>query len=267
MKFGLLTGSYRNNLRGGVLRRTVGDISDELDPETGVFDDRVVGVIETINRLGFMGYNGSQHGSNGNSGGCGLITNRAISNNECNMWGNPVAEMMYETLRYFAGASSATSAFSSNVSSNSYETGLELPLATWDNPYVGQGAYSCAAPVQTIISDINPSYDTDDLPGTAFGDGLTASPSRLSSLNVANEGQTIWNGEFGSGFSRQHFIGQSAAVSDGAPTAKTVTSFGNIRGLAPAEPTKMGGYYSAGLAYYGLRNDLSAATGDHKLSS
>lgn len=268
MKFGLLTGSYRNNLRGGVLRRAVGDISDELDPETGVFDDDVVGVIETIDRLGFMGYNGSQHGSRGNSGGCGLITNRAIDNNECNMWGNPVAEMMYETLRYFAGATSATSDYSSNVSTNGYETGLGLPLvATWENPYVGQGAYSCAAPVQTIISDINPSYDTDDLPGTAFGDGVTASPSRLSSLNVANEGQTIWNGEFGSGFSRQHFIGQSAAVSDGAPTAKTVTSFGNIRGLAPAEPTKMGGYYSASLAYYGLRNDLSAATGDQKLSS
>jgi type IV pilus assembly protein PilY1 len=267
MKFGLLTGSYRNNLKGGVLRRNVGDISDELDVETGVFNNTVVGVIETIDRLGFMGYNGSQHGSNGNSGGCGLITGRAIDNNQCNMWGNPVAEMIYETLRYFAGARSATSAFSESVSTSAYETGLGLPLAAWDDPYSRQGAYSCAAPVQTIISDINPSYDTDDLPGTAFGDGVTVSPSRLSSLNVAKEGQTIWNGEFGPGVSRQHFIGQSAAASDGAPTAKSVTSFGNIRGLAPAEPTKMGGYYSASLAYYGLRNDLSAATGEQKLSS
>lgn len=273
MKFGLLTGSYRNNLRGGVLRRTVGDISDEINPQTGVFSSDIVGVIETIDRLGFMGYNGSQHGSNGNNGGCGLITNRAINNNECNMWGNPIAEMMYETLRYFAGASSATSRFVEGISStngiatNGYEGALGLPVATWNNPYTGEGAYSCAAPVQTIISDINPSYDTDDLPGIAFGEGITASPSRLATLNVAAEGQTVWNGEFGTGASRQHFIGQSGTVSDGAPTAKTVTSFGNIRGLAPAEPTKMGGYYSASLAHYGLRTDLSAATGDQKLSS
>lgn len=268
MKFGLLTGSYRNNLQGGVLRRAVGDISDELDAETGVFDRDVVGIIETIDRLGFMGYSGSTHGSNGNNGGCGLITNGAIGNNQCNMWGNPIAEMMYETLRYFAGAKSASTAFSSAVSSSSYETELGLPLATWNDPYAGEGAYRCAAPVQTVISDINPSYDSDDLPGSAFGNGaVTASPSRLASLNVANEGQTIWNGEFGSGASRQHFIGQAGVISDGAPTAKTVSSFGNIRGLAPAEPTKMGGYYSASLAHYGLRNDLSASEGDQNLSS
>ena len=42
------------------------------------------------------------------------------------------------------------------------------------------------------------------------------------------------------------------------------TSFGNIRGLAPEDPTKQGGYYSASVAYYGHETDLNAVAGDQK---
>lgn len=265
MKFGLLTGSYRNNLQGGVLRRGVGDISDELDTSTGQFST-VNGIIKTIDKLKIVGYNGSSHGSNGSSGNCGLIETRALNNNECNMWGNPVAEMMYESLRYFAGKGAATSSFVDGVTSSgtgTYDGALGLPLATWDNPYAGSNAYACAAPVQTIISDINPSYDTDSLPGSAF----SSFTSDVAGLDVSTLGQTIWNGEFGSGTTRQHYIGQSDSVSDGAPSAKSVSSFGNIRGLAPEEPTKLGGYYAASVAYHGLKTDLNSVTGNQKLSN
>src|SRR4029077_14862582 len=50
---------------------------------------------------------------------------------------------------------------------------------------------------------------------------------------------------------------QVGAVTDGAPTPKTVSSFGNIRGLSPEEPTKEGSYYSASVAFFGNTNDIS----------
>ncbi len=52
------------------------------------------------------------------------------------------------------------------------------------------------------------------------------------------------------------FIGQVGSNYDGAPTAKSISSIGNIRGLAPEEPTKRGSYYSASVARFGKVNDL-----------
>ena len=48
-------------------------------------------------------------------------------------------------------------------------SGVGLPVATWDNPYAARRRALCAKPFETVISDINPSYDSDKLPGTAFG--------------------------------------------------------------------------------------------------
>lgn len=89
-----------------------------------------------------------------------------------------------------------------------------------------------------MIADA-PSFDTDQLPGvdTNFGSGIS---SDIGSLNVASIGQLIWNNEDGPG-TKNIFIGQSGSVYDTAPTPKSVNSFGNIRGLAPEEPTRQGG--------------------------
>lgn len=43
---------------------------------------------------------------------------------ECEMWGNPLAEMMYEAVRYFSGATSATPAFTTN---RTRDDGVTLP--------------------------------------------------------------------------------------------------------------------------------------------
>jgi type IV pilus assembly protein PilY1 len=52
------------------------------------------------------------------------------------MWGNPMAEMMYETARYFSGAGSATTQFTySPTDANLDDNQIGLPLATWDTPY------------------------------------------------------------------------------------------------------------------------------------
>jgi type IV pilus assembly protein PilY1 len=247
MKFGLLTGSYGHNLSGGVLRKNIGSISDEINLNTGQFTT-TNGIIQTLNKLRIIGFGGSHYTHQRN---CGYIFNRDIVDGECRMWGNPVAEMMYETLRYFAGKKNPTPAY---VYSGGDDEELGLPKPTWQDPYAADQNPWCAKANLLLISDLYPSYDSDKIPGSAF----SSFQGDLSpSLNVAKLGDEIWRHEFGG--SRTVFIGESLSdsVRDGAPTAKTVTSFGNIRGLVPEEPNKKGSYYAASVAYYAWQHDLN----------
>ena len=258
MLFGLMTGTYDKNRSGGVLRRNVVSIEDEINPNTGQFVNPggVPGVIDTINRLRVTDYRNYRSGlpSLGVQYYCGLVPNRPINDGECRMWGNPIGEMMYEGMRYFAGKAAPTSSFSIASTGNQDAT-LGLPRASWVDPYGAGNNKWCAKPFETVISDINPSYDTDQVPGTSFG----SFSGDISGFNASTLGSTIWSNEFGG--SKNVFIGQSGNVSDGAPTAKTVTSFANARGLSPEEPTKQGGYYAASVAYHGLTNDLNPIDG------
>jgi type IV pilus assembly protein PilY1 len=280
MYFGLITGSQFDNLEGGVLRRNISDFADEIDPATGQFLDDVDGIANALSKLRMIGggYNGDSpyknnlnsdtnwNWANGN-GNCPSVGNRAINNGECRMWGNPIAEMMFEGMRYFAGAGAATSRFAAggaNIGFTEEET-MGLSQATWQDPYAaapdGGGYAVCSRPFQTVISDINPSYD-GDLPGSSFAEiGADAS---VAGFNAAGQGDTIWNHEFGG--PRNVFIGEVGDETDGAPTAKTASSFGDIRGLAPEEPTKGGTYYSASVARYGATNDLNEAEGIQRMS-
>lgn len=289
MFFGLITGSQRNNLEGGVLRSNVEDFNREVDPATGVFRTDVEGIVRSIDRLRMIGggYDNSAtdnlnadrnwnwaNTAHGVGGNCVSQGGRAVNNGECRMWGNPIAEMLFEGLRYFAGAGAATARFTTTGGSTQGEaedTRLGLPTPAWRDPYadttvggVTHQAYpSCARPHQTIISDINPSYD-GDLPGSAFNN--TGEDAALPGLDVASQGQQIWDAEFGA--ARNVFVGEVAGqTTDGAPTAKSAGSFGNIRGLAPEEPTKQGTYYSASVARYGRNTDVNDAQGPQNVNT
>lgn len=284
MYFGLITGSQRNNLEGGQLRRNISDFATEINADDGTFTN-AEGIVRSIDRLRMIGggYNGGTtdnlgsdsnwNWANGN-GSCPSIGDRAINNGECRMWGNPLAEMLYEGLRYFAGADGPTPRFSTtggNTAGNE-DTVLGLPAPEWQDPYgtAGDGLNypACAKPNQTIISDINPSYD-GDLPGSAFAGAITDTgdtPASIAGFDAAGEGQTIWDAEFGAG-ARNVFIGEVAGTTDGAPTAKSASSFGNIRGLSPEEPTKGGTYYSASVARFGRNTDLNARPSPQNLST
>lgn len=265
MYFGLLSGSYAKNTSGGVLRRKMSSITEEINPKTGVFRAGVykdgtltanAGIITTLNRLKVTGFGGNYVYN------CGWdAAARTIKEGECQMWGNPIGEMMYESMRYFAGKASPTGAFFSAYGEGEEKdlTGGGLPVEAWDDPYESRPV--CSKPFETVVSDINPSYDTDQVPGNPWN----SFSGDLSGLNVATLGQKIWDNEFAG--SREVFIGESNGISDNAPTPKTVTSFGNIRGLSPEEPTKQGGYTSASVAYYGKTNDLNAVAGEQKVST
>lgn len=241
MLFGLLTGSFDNNLQGGVLRRPIGSIAEEINPETGQLND-TIGIIRSIDSLRIAGFTGPRYEYRG-----GFLTRRPMQNGEFIDWGNPIAEMMYEGLRYFSGRGEPTPEFSSPASAPE-DTALGLPRARWDKPLERHPACSPAA--MTVISDINPSFDTEFLPGSAF----SSFAGDLPGLDVTSIGDRLWANEYGE--PGQHFIGQVGTTYDGAPTAKTVSSFGNIRGLAPENPTMRGGYYAASVAHFGHTTDL-----------
>ncbi len=256
MYFGLMTGSYAKNTSGGVLRKNVGSITDEINLTTGQFDTTVNGIISTINKLRIVDFDYGSYSYNSN---CGWITTRPIVEGECRMWGNPIGEIMYESLRYFAGKSGPTAAF--DYSGTTDDSTLGLPKPTWQNPYDATTGYpDCAQPFMLVISDPNSNFDSDNVPGSYFN----TVTGDLTGFDAEGLADTISTEETIGG---NYFIGQSAAVYDGAPTEKSVTSLGNIRGLSPEEPTKQGSFYPASVAYYGHINDLNAASSDQKVTT
>jgi type IV pilus assembly protein PilY1 len=310
MYFALVTGSYTNNLQGGILRSKAHLITDSTDPDYEINAQygtiiNANGIIKTLDKLKLKGYcycdsgcsNGKQFtwiddsthtcnctticSSSFGEGNCGSHAYEPCPNGLCNMWGNPIAEIMYEGLRYIAGETSPTSQYTTGVSAaSSYDTLLGLPaVTTWTgiNPYNKTGTQVpwCGQPFMLVISDINPSYDSDQLPGALFqwditgankgygstgwnNSSLTAhGETSTPSLNVATE-MTIISGPTGENISGSYFIGQSGSNYDGAPTAKTVTDLGQVRGLTPEEPTKQGSYYSAAVSYFGHKYAVNA---------
>jgi type IV pilus assembly protein PilY1 len=255
MHFGLLSGSYDNNNDGGVLRKNVSAFSDEIDLSTGVFKSTATGIVHNINRFRVESFVG------GLQYACGwVITDPQTSGQNCSDWGNPIAEMMYEGLRYFSGKASPTSEFVSNGSAK--DTGLGLTRPTWVDPYrtptKPTGLPYCSKPVQMVISDIYTSFDSDKVPGSDFGNGFSGDLPGLSSSAIAN---SISSKEgIGGSAGINYFIGQSGtgsgAIFDKIPSAKPVAGFGSIRGLAPEEPTRGGSYLSAAVAHYGKGTDM-----------
>lgn len=269
MYFGLITGSFGKNKSGGVLRSKVADISNtlsnpdaDIDPATGVFTGGAI--IGTINKLKIIRYDWTQGYFNtaAPTGDNCPWGQPSFSDGSCSNWGNPLAEMFYEALRYFAGKTSATSAY--NTNDNSYINNLKT--ATWDlsvDPFTYMPY--CSKPYILILNDVTPSYDSDQLPGAYWGSFGAADFSGEDSsgasvtLNVSTETKAIGDKENYTG--HNYFIGQSGATVDSQCTAKTVSDLSSVRGLCPGGPGTQGSYYLAGLAWYAKRLDLRPSLG------
>lgn len=256
MLFGLLTGSYNKNMSGGVLRKVISSFAGEVNTSTtGTFKSAANSpIVRTLNALRIRDFN---NGRTDNAYRGGWTTTQAMQERDFVDWGNPVAEMMFEATRYLAGKGSATSAFNQTSGTN-YDSEVGLPTATWDNPYNHSLAKWCSKPNMLVVSDVNPSFDSDQLPGSPFG--TFTSDLTMSVANIAN---SITTAEAGLANSMR-FIGQSTVSPsnyDGAPTAKRITSLSTVRGLAPEEPTKQGSYFSAAVAHWGKTNDVHSISG------
>ncbi len=256
--FGLITGSYDQNFSGGRLRKVVSSFKQEVDQTNGQFISASAVIVNTINNLRIRDFNNGRTDQIYKN----AIGNRAANQGEYVDWGNPVAELMYEAVRYFAGAGSATSEYATGTT---IDTQVGLPIATWDNPYnsasTAKAPYCARANILTI-SDTNTSYDSDQLPGSAFSSTFTGTLAGKhiitginENLNVSSVANFITANE--PGVTGAKFIGEVAGTpSDTAPTAKNVTSLGAVRGLAPEEPTKQGGYYASSVAHFAKTHDL-----------
>ncbi|MCX7823143.1 MAG: PilC/PilY family type IV pilus protein [Syntrophobacterales bacterium] len=250
MYFGLLSGSYTKNLSGGVLRKNIWSIQDETNAQTGIFQssENVEGnIILTIDRMKVIGFQYSDYSYQDSDGGtCGWLT-QALQEGQCRMWGNPIAEMMYEALRYLVGKGSPTSPF---TYSGTQDSGLNLSKPDWGikqgNTYyqTTQLFPWCAKRFMLVISDINNSYDSDSVPGSFF----SSFSGDLPNLNVSTIANTISSQENIRG---SKFIGQVETNTDFLCTPKNVSTLSKIRGICPEEPTKQGSYYPASIAYYG----------------
>jgi len=254
MYFSLLTGSYENNLRGGVLRNTMSAFSSEIDPNTGQFTS-VDGLISSIDAIRIINnYTGTIQSD------CPPIP-RTMENGECSGWGNPLAEMMYEGLRYLSGQGSPTASFHTT---GGLDESLGLPAPAWDDPYSQDQPYpACSIANQLVISDPTPSFDGDDLPGGYFG---SFTDSSLGTLDVGGLADFISAQE--PGVAGMKLIGQVGSQADRAPSPKLVSSLRDIRGLAPEEPHGQGSYYASSVAYYGHQHDIHpSADGEQTVSS
>jgi type IV pilus assembly protein PilY1 len=258
MYFGLMTGTYANNLQGGAIRKAISSFANEVDTSTGIFGTKS-GTTYTkgalINTLDTLKIAQTACTTQGNS----------ITNGTCQDWGNPLAEMMFETMRYFSGITGSTQVKpTTNYLSGSGDTALGLSgLTAWTNPYSASPnpdatnpTYpSCSKPFETLFSDVNPTYDSD-LPGSAYDTTSPPDmPTALTGFSASSLGQTIWNNDVGG--TKNINIGQTPALNDLAPTAKSASSFGNIRGL-PEEPAKQGTFNAGAVAYFGNTNPITS---------
>src|SRR6185369_11262113 len=116
IQFGLMTGSYRKNISGGVLRKNVGTFTDEVNVSTdGTFTTPAVppssprttastatpaGIVNTLNYMRIWGYDYSVGVYNTTDSCTFQLTN--ITEDTCTSWGNPMSEAYFESLRYFA---------------------------------------------------------------------------------------------------------------------------------------------------------------------
>ena len=255
IRFGLISGSYDKNISGGVLRRNISRIGgnsnsndNEINLDNGTFNSSVDGIIHHINHFRIAKYSYSNDNyTDCNTYGISVNTFKSgrstYSNRHCSNWGNPLAEMYLEALRYFAGASSPTSAFDTSLDSY-FVPGISTE--NWVNPL--SDANACANCSIIVLSTGLNSFDSDELASSADLPGLSGTAS------VINKTNEVGNIEYEDGFAGLYLVGGMGSARQ--CTAKYLNGLSEARGLCPEVPQLEGSYQVSGLAYYGNKTDL-----------
>ena len=288
IRFGLMTGSYMRNLSGGVLRKNISPLSDEINVATdGTFINLPAGgvgpsaapgdpsatlaggsIIRTLSLLRMVGYRyGSEDSSNdpgSYKGSDNCPYQRALNTDgECKSWGNPISEIYYEGLRYFAGQTAPTAAYHTTADS-SIITGLAT--ATWpSNVKSLLSAKNYCAPLNILV--VNGAVSTNEQDGQigslGFMDGSPGTATQLTN-NVGN----LW------GLSGNYFFGQTVGASSTSSgyqicSGKSLTGLGEALGICPEGPTLNGSYLIAGMAHHAhtnrVRTDITLPASAAKL--
>lgn len=246
INFGLLTGSYKKNKSGGVLRRTIGNMDSEIKDDDGTFTG-VDGIVKTLNTFRIYGYrydNGTYHDGWGSDDNCEWGDN-SFNDGSCTNWGNPQAEIYLESLRYLISGEGSLSPTADYVFDNNDRLGI--PKAGWGTAPVNSANY--CAPLNVIqFNASTTSYDWDQLSGASdifdAGDTLDEWTNKIASASHEN-------------LTGSYFIGSDGGSEDDELcTAKSIENLSDVRGTCPDAPRLEGSYKLAGLAYYARQNDL-----------
>lgn len=256
-KFGLFTGSYANNISGGVLRSNVGDFSLEVDAD-GLFVDPSTSpdlaakgsIVSTINAIRQTGYDYGDGTYIGYDGNCtfqliDLVTAGASGNKRnqgaCSSWGNPISEMYTESLRYLAGA---TANPNFTYSGTTVDSALGLSIITWQDPI---NANNYCVPLKNIIFNAaTTSFDGDQLSTS----GLAGAPNAVALTNFVGAREGITSG----------IVGNVPSTVFGSPLFNSCTDkvgqLADFRGVCPEGAPYHGSYMMAGSAYYARNNRI-----------
>lgn len=262
--FGLITGSYTRNISGGVLRKNAGPFADEINVVNDGTLTSTVGIVKTLDRLRIYGFHyGSGYSNNGNFDGlqnvmsnCSYRVTNLVENSCTSSWGNPMSELYYESIRYFANnASSPFSPLYSYTNAGSRDATLGLPQPAWSAP-VNQANF--CAPLNALVFNTSVSTDDRDLRDVVLTDIGSASTAGALTNEVGA----------GEGISGNYFIGANGSTNTGRCDAKTVTGLGSVSGICPEGPTLEGSYLIAGVAHHArvnrIRSDLTVPANDNR---
>ncbi len=238
MRFGLLTGSYAGARRGGLLRRNIGFVAgnpagetdkDEIDLTTGQFINQGLttpgdatsatypGVINTMNRLRISRYDyADKDYEDCSAAGIGSSTFNSDGSDEssvaCRDWGNPLAELYAEALRYFSGQSVPFTQF--NVDDSAHINNLK-PV-TWTDPQ--PAADDCAQCAIVVLSTGLGNFDgMAEVASTSAGseNQLPTGITGFSYADLSSRMQQIGTIE---GINGSYFIGHTGTEADNSPT-------------------------------------------------
>lgn len=275
MEFGMIAGTYNKHASGGEVIQNMGSLNGEINVQTdGTFPlvsqfaggpmatSQSAGLLNAWSLYRIIGYDGAD-GTYTNGDNCpwGLTAFATVTaDNRCRNWGNPFAEIYYQSINYLSG-NGVIGDYRSNSATGI--PGLPVPQP-YQDPL--DGSSSCA-PLSVINLNTSVlSYDADQLDGQSYGPAtvwdaseLPGNKSTSAMADVIGAGEGIHGKDF--------YVGQidlAGNTDDQLCTAKTVASLGGAGGLCPEGPRLQGSYRLPGLAYYAHIKDIrpDSATGN-----
>lgn len=268
-EFGLISGSYDNNLSGGVLRKNIGNVNDEVKAD-GTFCHKAAtpctgGIIKSFDSFRLYGAGASSYTTDASFS---WVMPSTLINKKFPSWGNPVGEMLIEALSYFANTGKSEY---NNVQAVTIDTALGLPAPAWQDPLddlldvSGAGnlkrgevyGKSICRPMSTLaISSSAVSFDRDEV--AKFD---SAMPNRGGdTLATFTDKVGVREGIADSVRSVASVTGDWGQDC----TSKTVTHLWEVSGICPEAPATKGSFLSAGAALYGNTRAIRTTEGAGK---
>lgn len=271
LRFGLVTGTYSSPRDGGVLRKNIGkiagngaklcDTGDEINLATGQLclnkDSGTEGIINTISNFRIDQWNWSNNWNDCNDysilnrqgfGDRGNLLDPGASGDKakkCSAWGNPLAEMYAEALRYVGAG---TKVYGDTGDLSGLPTGVQ-----WKDPYrtpaEGGNSY-CATCNILVMSSGLPSFDSDNIGSVG---NLASAVSATDALGAA---EGIHGKSYMAGRSGNTPRYASISTHEDICQALTVNNLSLVRGICPDIPSTEGSYLMAGLAKAAAETDL-----------